>query len=107
MAQTGWLGQLKSGELVPRSLSLTQFTRPQRLVPTNKMWTPAMNTDPKTDPRVTAGKAKSMRAGTAEAHDRESRVEAATKRQEEQKLVQEMPSDDGDGGTWQPQDDKA
>jgi hypothetical protein len=65
-----------------------------------------MKADPKTDPRVPAHKAKSMKAGTAEAHDRESRVEAATKRQEEQKLVREMPRDDGDGGTWQPQENE-
>jgi hypothetical protein len=66
-----------------------------------------MKADPKTDPRVAAHKAKSMEAGTVEAHDRESRVEAATQRQEEQKQVKEMPPDNGEGGTWQPQEDEA
>jgi hypothetical protein len=66
-----------------------------------------MKANPKTDPRLPAHKAKSMGSATDEAHDRESRVEAATKRQEQQKQVQKMPPDDGDGGTWQPQEDDA
>jgi hypothetical protein len=66
-----------------------------------------MKAEPKTDPRLPEGKAKSMSAGTIEAQDRESRVEAATKRQEEQKQVHEMPPDDGEGGTWQRREGQA
>lgn len=61
-----------------------------------------MKADPKTDPRIAAHKAKSMGAATVEAHDRESRVEAATKRQESERKTAELPPDDGVGGTWQP-----
>ena len=66
-----------------------------------------MKSDPKTDPRLPADKAKSMDSATEEAHDRESRVEAATKLQEERKQVKEMPPDDGEEGTWQRQEGEA
>jgi hypothetical protein len=63
-----------------------------------------MKTDPQTDPRLPAHKAKSMDAATEEAHDRESRVEEATKFQGERKQAKEMPPDDGEGGSWQRQE---
>lgn len=46
-------------------------------------------------------KGRTMDEATAEAHDRESRIEEATKQQESEKKSAEMPPDDGEWGSWQ------
>jgi hypothetical protein len=43
----------------------------------------------------------SIEAATAEAHDRESRNDAATEREQSEKKLATLPPDDGKGGTWQ------
>jgi hypothetical protein len=46
---------------------------------------------------------KSIADATAEAHDRESRAEAATHLQNEQHIARQMPPGLGDGDKWVPQ----
>ena len=40
---------------------------------------------------------------SAEAHEREARNEEAVEREAEEKRVADMPPDDGEGGSWQPE----
>jgi hypothetical protein len=56
-------------------------------------------TPPKRTDTVLEG--HSVKEATEEAHERESRVESATRRQEVEQRTAELPPDDGKWGSWQ------